>query len=177
MSTECEIYTKLFQYGQYLLQYDVSASLTTQLHVKTRLAWIRLLLRWDYMFTTTVLTLPQLIKVPVQCHNSAWPCMYVERYYYFMHSINCDPLIIQTFRGCLIRSCYCLRTASTCVITRCCACVFVLYVLCLVSNLHQVHSEDVLMGRKYRRKWHSSVNRAFLVTQLIEVSCRWCFIS
>ena len=61
-----------------------------------------------------------------------------ERYYYFMHSINCDPLIIQTFRGCLIRSCYCLRTASTCVITRCCACVFVLYVLCLVSNVIDV---------------------------------------
>jgi hypothetical protein len=49
-------------------------------HVKTKFAWSRLLLRWDYMFTTTSFTPQQLIKVPVQCHNSARPCTCIYIY-------------------------------------------------------------------------------------------------
>ena len=47
-------------------------------HVKTRFAWSRLLLRCIYMFTTTSLTPPRFIKVPVQCLNSERSCIWVS---------------------------------------------------------------------------------------------------
>jgi hypothetical protein len=61
-------------------------------HVKTKFAWSRLLLRWDYMFTTTSLTPQQLIKVPVQCHNSARPCTCI--YIYTIRFWKCSDSVV-----------------------------------------------------------------------------------